>query len=264
MTKYVWNRGYSAVVPVVDMQDGPNDSPLPRNCFIQGGDHSFSELNVDLSKVGHVFALNCDVVHPRVTGVPIGMDYHTIARGGGWREPKQSPEEQEYRLHEILAGLLPTQNRRQRIFADFQHSDTMHAGFNRAAQWGEDRASIFAQINATGLVDSGPFMRRSDMWRKKGEYAFSVSPHGNGYDCHRTWEDLILGMIVIVKTSPIDHLYDGLPVVIVRSWDEITPANLAIWRIKFGDAFGNSAYRERLTMQWWNDKIWRTVQSTAA
>jgi len=48
-------------------------------------------------------------------------------------------------------------------------------------------------------------LQRHDLWKKKTTYAFSVSPHGNGLDCYRTWEDLVLGCIVIVKTSVLDN-----------------------------------------------------------
>lgn len=51
---------------------------------------------------------------------------------------------------------------------------------------------------------------------------FVISPRGSGYDCHRTWEALYLGSYPIVKKSPIDKLYDGLPVVIVNDWSEVT------------------------------------------
>jgi hypothetical protein len=52
------------------------------------------------------------------------------------------------------------------------------------------------------------------------KYAFVISPHGNGLDCHRTWEALCLGCIVIVKKSPIDTLYTDLPVLIIDNWSD--------------------------------------------
>jgi hypothetical protein len=104
-------------------------------------------------------------------------------------------------------------------------------------------------------------MERADLWRTKGEYAFSVSPHGNGLDCHRTWEDLALGCIVIVKTSPLDPIYDGLPVVIVQDWSEVTEENLEKWLLQHGDALSNPSYRERLTNRYWLNKMQAVKQS---
>lgn len=51
---------------------------------------------------------------------------------------------------------------------------------------------------------------------------FVLSPRGNGLDCHRTWEALLMGAYPIVRSSSLDPLYEGLPVVIVQSWEEVT------------------------------------------
>lgn len=51
---------------------------------------------------------------------------------------------------------------------------------------------------------------------------FVLSPRGNGLDCHRTWEALYLGSIPIVCTSTLDPLFEGLPVLIIQDWSEIT------------------------------------------
>jgi len=59
------------------------------------------------------------------------------------------------------------------------------------------------------------------LWRNYCQYKYGISPHGNGLDCHRTWEMLYFGMIPVVKTSSLDVLYDGLPVVILERWEQL-------------------------------------------
>jgi hypothetical protein len=54
------------------------------------------------------------------------------------------------------------------------------------------------------------------------ESKFVISPHGQGLDCMRTWEALWMGTIPIVKTSTLDPLYVGLPVVVVQDWTDVT------------------------------------------
>lgn len=51
---------------------------------------------------------------------------------------------------------------------------------------------------------------------------FVLSPRGNGLDCHRHWEAMLMGAIPIIKSSSIDSLFEGLPVLIIHDWDEIT------------------------------------------
>ena len=55
---------------------------------------------------------------------------------------------------------------------------------------------------------------------------FVLSARGTGYDCYRTWEALLCGAIPIVRSSPIDAVYAGLPIWPVRDWDEITTDSL--------------------------------------
>ena len=199
------------------------DESFPSDCF---KDIAETELFLSDKNLIHVFAQNCDYCghNIKVSHLPIGIDFHTIgykSAGGSWGE-KGTPIEQEKVLKNILSGLKPTRLRIKKAFVDFQHSDSMHGNFKRYLQFGEDRRDIFKRLLSTGLIEySNKFMPRSELWRKKGQYAFSISPHGNGLDCHRTWEDLALGCIVIVKTSLLDPLYKGLPVVIVKDWSEI-------------------------------------------
>lgn len=50
---------------------------------------------------------------------------------------------------------------------------------------------------------------------------FVLSPKGNGLDCHRTWETLLAGAIPVVKSSVLDKIYEGLPVMIVNDWKTV-------------------------------------------
>jgi hypothetical protein len=59
------------------------------------------------------------------------------------------------------------------------------------------------------------------IWELYAQYPLVLSTTGNGLDCHRTWELLYLGCIVVTKTSPMDPLYEGLPVIIVEDWHEV-------------------------------------------
>jgi hypothetical protein len=235
--------------------------------IISDGDESFpsnSGLGKSLFKliehknIIHIFAQNCDYEGPsqKVSPLPIGVDFHTE----GYKAKRASPAEQEAELKQLLTELKPTYLRKKRAFVDFQHNDSMKGSFHRDQQFGESRTTIFEQLKKTGLIDSGEKMARADLWKKKGEYAFSISPHGNGLDCHRTWEDLILGLIVIVKTSPLDPLYEGLPVVIVNHWDEVTEENLEKWLEQYRDAFTNPSYRSKLTNAYWLDQIYKKRQ----
>lgn len=232
-----------------------NDNSFPSECLSQ---QQVDEL-LNNDHLIHLFAQNCDYKgpSPKVSHIPIGIDFHTVAYKndlGGWGI-RGSAKQQESLLLEIAQKAPPTSKRLARAFVDFQHSDTMHASFQRYLQFSEDRASIFQTIVSSGVIDYGPWMNRQELWQTKSNYAFSISPHGNGYDCHRTWEDLALGCIVIVKTSPLDPLYTGLPVVIIQDWSEINEANFQKWLTEYSSASTNPDFRHKISHSYWWNKI---------
>ncbi len=64
---------------------------------------------------------------------------------------------------------------------------------------------------------------RKKYWEWISTHKFILSPHGNGLDCHRTYESLLLGVIPIVRKSSLSdcELYDGLPILVVDNWADI-------------------------------------------
>lgn len=242
------------VLLISDARNG--DNSFPSNCAMGG----LIEPFLSNPNIIHVFAQNCDYagISEKVSHFPIGIDFHSVAYKGLkqlWGVMCSSPLMQEQVLQTIIQNSKRTSARKVRAFVDFQHFDSMSINFRRDLQFGENRKSIFNRLLATGLIDHSGKMDRYSLWRKKAEYAFSISPHGNGLDCHRTWEDLALGCIVIVRTSPLDPLYEGLPVVIVQDWSEVTKENLDRWLKEFGDVLQNKEYRIKITHDYWYNKM---------
>lgn len=81
---------------------------------------------------------------------------------------------------------------------------------------------------------------------------FVLSPRGNGLDCHRTWEALLMGAIPIVETSSLDPLYVDMPVVIVKDFEEVTKGFL---EEKFNQMQNQSYNCEKVFVQYWFDFI---------
>ena len=245
---------------------------VPFVLVVHHGDESFPtshQNSIDIEGlianpyVLHIFAQNCDYTGPqidKISPIPLGIDYHTLAHGGGaFDEKKQTPQQQEAVLENIIHSLEPTRGRIPKALVEFHHHDTIAHGWshvNRYLAPGETRKSIAEKIASSGVVDFMPKrVIRRESWRFKGQYAFSICPPGNGLDTLRVWEDLILGCICIVKNSPMDRLFEGLPVVIIQDWSEINEDNFTKWLSQYGDAFENPEYRKKLTLAYWMDKI---------
>ena len=98
-------------------------------------------------------------------------------------------------------------------------------------------------------------INRKETWENQSKYAFVISPHGNGVDCHRTWEALCLGCIVILKKSGISDLFDGLPVLVVDDWNDI---DIDLLHLTL-DRYKNTKFHyDKLTLKYWIEKIKNT------
>ncbi len=210
-----------------------------------------SQEILDSPKVVCWFTQNLDAhaASPKLQPLPIGVNFHTISNGRKWGHECATPAEQEAELDALRAEMPKTEERLVLAHADFQFNTHRHQ------VWGDDRRAVTAALRQNAVVRfQERKVRRIDLWREKTRFAFVVSPHGNGLDCHRTWESLLLGNIVIVKTSSLDPLYRGLPVVIVQDWHDITQSNLERWLVQYASAFGQPQVEERLTNRYWIER----------
>ena len=95
---------------------------------------------------------------------------------------------------------------------------------------------------------------RHEGWKLMSEVMFIYSPLGMGLDCHRTWEALLMGAIVLLPKSAISHhfLDMDLPVVIINNLSELCSENMDEWLHK---AYPKLINREKLTSEYLRKKI---------
>ncbi|MEO7039765.1 MAG: hypothetical protein ABI186_07015 [Candidatus Elarobacter sp.] len=193
-------------------------------------------------------------VHP----IPIGVDFHTIANGRRWKHWQATPAQQEAELDRLRATMCGNAVRLVRAHADFH--------LNRGRRIDSDsRDAVWRQLANNPNVDfQARRLPRYDLWRLKARYAFEICPPGNGFDCHRTWETLLLGSIPIVKRSSLDALYDGLPVAIVDDFSEVTTEALRRWHRAYRNVFGSPEVQERLTNRFWIERVRQHLRNAMA
>jgi len=197
----------------------------------------------------HWYAQNCDApgFMDRMSPLPIGLDFHTLSQKTYWREKNIStPVQQEQLLRSVRAQLPPTRERIRKVYIDFAWQPSYLYPPER-------RRDILKRLlwNKAVAFQSKP-LPRTELWRRWGEYAFVLSPHGFGLDCHRTWEALACGHIVLVPSSPLDSLYEGLPVIPISDWNAITDRNLDMWLEKYSGCDINA---EKLTSAYWINRM---------
>jgi hypothetical protein len=81
---------------------------------------------------------------------------------------------------------------------------------------------------------------------------FEIAPKGAAWDTYRLWESLYIGTFPIVKTSPLDVLYEDLPVLIIQNWEEVTEDFL---NQKYVEMHRKTYKFEKMHMKYWIDMI---------
>lgn len=172
--------------------------------------------------------------HPKLGPIPIGLDLHTP-----YPEGSADP----------LAALI-TRIRREReairrqplgIFTD------INLNLNSTA-----RREVLARLaGCPHVAFAESRVSQEATWRRYAGAPFVLSVAGNGTDCHRTWEALYLGSIVITRRSALDPLFAGLQVAIIDDWSEVDAARLTAWRDPLAPFTGQAYIRDRLAPDRW-------------
>lgn len=99
------------------------------------------------------------------------------------------------------------------------------ASFN-GATFGSLRGPLSLKAHELGFdvieAEGVRAMSQEGWYSTVAEYSLVLCPRGNGLDTFRAWDTLYLGRIPVVASSPMDAVFDGLPVLILDSWHEIS------------------------------------------
>lgn len=200
------------------------------------------------------YSQNCISIHPKLECIPIGLDFHTLSypeQSNISNLTKISPTEQEKELIEIKRNFIDLRNTKIKAIANFQHNN-MNTLFGNKSR--NNRKQAYHTLKNKNCIIWLPKQSRKDFWKECNKYAFVVSPFGNGIDCHRTWETLVLGRIPIVFKHEINTIFENLPVVVVDDWNKISNQFL---KNEFDKIIKNwNTYDfEKLTLNYWSTKI---------
>ena len=250
-TVYVCNSAIGAfrdkILPFLSVPfvlvSGDSDISMPSGAFTN---EEFETFIAD-KRIVHWFCQNLMISHPKMTHIPIGLDYHTISKEGyihPWGSGC-SPREQEAVLEKYVAAAPPLTNRYIHMYSNWHHS--LFGLIDRG-----DRREAYEKIPRECIMYYPTFTPRDAAWDHQSHFAFVASPSGGGLDCHRTWEALILGCIPVVKHSGLDQLYEDLPVLLIDDWSQLTQAFLLDNYNRIKDRSWNLA---KLKLKYWVEKF---------
>ena len=177
------------------------------------------------------YTQNCVGDHPRLKPFPIGLDLHS-------QRSLMTPVRLARLLETIRDGR--PDHPPLRVFCDLNLSS--HP---------KERRDLITALQGCPHVDFvAKRLSQRAIWERYAQYPLVLSTAGSGLDCHRTWELLYLGCIVITRTSPLDPLYEGLPVIIVEDWHQVRDADaLERWVAQVAHLTDHNAIWRRLRPQ---------------
>ena len=186
---------------------------------------------------------------------PAGVDFHTLAGnvkpgtlhawGIGMAE-----SEQERELKRVAASLPPFKDRPIKGYTNLLRRDKPG---ERARVEQQLRLAI---LSSSVTLESTP-ISRLETWKKHANYCFILSPSGSSLDCRRTWEALMLGCVPIVRSEEKCALFDGLPVIVVKSWTDVAMDAMKEWHAECCILWERNEreIRRKLTSAWWLEQM---------
>jgi hypothetical protein len=188
------------------------------------------------------FVNNPDYVHPKLVPIPIGLKNRFFKNQAGEIEHSAfgCPE-----MVKAAQSTVPLVEKKHLLYLNYTAAN--HAERDTVLQ-------LFAQAP---FCFNAPKKNFAAYLIDVAQSQFVLSPRGVGLDCYRTWEALLMGAFPVVRTSPLDSIYEGLPVVIVKDWSEVTESFL---HQKWQEMSGKTYATEKLYFAYWRALIKKVQQ----
>jgi hypothetical protein len=213
-------------------------------------------------KLKHCFTWNKPFHHPKISCLPIGLNYNRQFNVLNEWLNKTNPDAQEKNENEngkknknkkLLCMNYSPQTNPERVKI-IDRANNEWNGFCDILEFIPPLSSNYIPSHIEGKIRvdvSNP--KCYDEWVK---YKFVLSPPGAGIDCHRTWEAVSVGCIPIVLSSELNELYEDLPILIVETWDQITDEYLENRFNEITEKTRAGLYNyEKITHEYWVNKI---------
>lgn len=153
-----------------------------------------------------IYCVNIINESEKIFSIPIGLENLHYVRNG---------LVDTFREHSCLNKLSLLKPKSNLLFSSF------NVGTNL-----EERTIVRNQIIKSRFASTFKVVPAETYKRCLSDSFFSISPPGNGADCHRTWESIYFGVVPVVLKGYLSNKYiDNLPIHSVSSYEEFLQLN---------------------------------------
>lgn len=192
--------------------------------------------HLDDEKIIGWFGFNLDESkHPKLHALPLGIANAYLSYGN-------------------IEILQKVQNR----LPSLEKDTLLYMNFSKYT-YPQERGLVFKLFKNEPYCKTSSFKPFEEYLEEVAHSKFALSPRGYCLDCFRVWESLLMGTIPIVKTSSLDSLYEGLPILIIQNWEEISEKFLLQ---KYEEMQDKQYNLEKLYISYWQNFILSYVKKT--
>lgn len=195
-------------------------------------------------KIMHWFSSNCEVNHPKLTPIPLGL------QNRHWRI-KDHPQSNITLIDDVT--IKDNNTKINDVLMSFQ-THTNSGERVKCYDYFKDKS--FVKIRGYGENDriNTEFVR--DYFKEIKQSKFVICPFGGGFDCHRNWEVFSLGSFPIIKKhTSMENFYD-MPAWFVNDWGEVNKETIDINYDKIlGDIEDGKNNFDKSKFKYWYDTI---------
>jgi hypothetical protein len=185
--------------------DGRGYVLISHNGDAEVGADQLDWIESEGDKLGHWFAQNALVEHPKLSPLPIGV------ANAMWEHGDVDA------LSAVAERMRPTEPTR-----------LLHARFDAGTHPDRARAheAVRRALPEVAAADRAPTYR--DYLEDLARHRFCACPRGNGTDTHRLWECHYLGVVPVVERSPHTDMWArrGVAMVALDDWSELSTERL--------------------------------------
>lgn len=159
------------------------------------GIHQDSLQYLEGNKIKKWYCQNRETSHPKLFSIPIGL------ANSQWPHGNQN----------LITEIRNKNNSKEfLVYKNFDINTNSHE---------RNICNNITCNNGIPLASSKPI---AEYWEYMSKSVFVISPPGNGIDCHRIWEALYLRCVPIVKEHEAFSQFKHLPILFVKTWEEVT------------------------------------------
>jgi len=191
---------------------------VTHNSDINFGDKEIEHVLDLFPSINKWYTQNLAFDHPKLNPIPIGI-----------ANPKWSHGNQSRFLEIMEEG----QEKENKIYVNFNVSTNPPARYDCLKKISDYYPLQNQQNypNAVSIKNHDDFVEstQKDYLRDIAKSYFTVSPVGNGLDCHKTWEAIYMKSIPIVtRWHGVEKFKQlGIPIIIIDDWSELKNLNLS-------------------------------------